>query len=120
MTTSFLARAAAFAAATLLLIVVGCVSSPTGPGRAVLEQKGQVTVRGGEEKDVFFTMPYGKAPSIEVKDDWQNSIKVVDCKPDHFRVRNDSYVPQIVHVDWTASGDRPASTTPPAAPPPTK
>ncbi len=110
MTTSLIARVAAFTVATLLLIVVGCVSSPTGPGRAVLEQKNEVTLKSGEEKDVFFPTAYVKPPSIEVKDDFLNNLKVVECKPDHFRVRNDSY--QIVHVSWTASGERPASAAP--------
>ena len=107
MTTSVIARAAAFAAAILLLIVVGCVSSPTGPGRAALEQKGELSVKSGEEKDIFFKTPYVKPPSIEVKDDWLNDVKIIECKADHFRIRNDNF--QVGHVDWTASGEGPAS-----------
>ena len=117
MTTSIVARAAAFAAALTLLIVVGCVSTPTGPGHPAFEQKGEITIKSGEEKDIFFTTPYVKAPSIEVKDDNFNDVKIVDCKADHFRVRNDTF--QIHYVSWTANGERSTTAVAPVPATPT-
>jgi hypothetical protein len=111
MSTSFVPRAVAFAAVTLVLIVVGCVGPLSPHGRPIFEQKGQVAVDSGAEKVVKFPTAFTATPVVDVKDDWTNNLKVTECKPDHFRVRNDSY--QTVQVSWTAQGESPAPPTPP-------
>jgi hypothetical protein len=117
MSTSMITRAAAVAALTTLLIIVGFVATPTHHANdsRFHEQNDEVRLTAGEEKDIYFKTPYAGKPELVVKDDWTNNLKVIECTPDHFRVRNDNYC--IVQATWTATGDR-ASVAPAPAPTP--
>ncbi len=106
MSKSFVPRAVAVAAITGLVIVIGCVSTPSRSAKdpRFLSQSKTITLKSGEEMDVKFEQPYADVPVVELKDDFMNNLKLLDRQPDHFRVRNDNYT--TVQVTWTATGDR--------------
>ncbi len=113
MSSTFVPRFAALAIGIVLVIAVGCLSTPSRTGKAPLVQKSEFTLARGAEKEIIFPTPFAAVPELVVRDNWFNNTKVIECKPDRFRVRNEDE--QFVHVTWTATGERPAApTTPPA------
>src|SRR5262249_37445640 len=107
MSPKFISRAATFAGAVLLVIVVGCVSAPWRKG-APLEQKGEARLAIGAEQTVKFPMPFASAPEIETQDSWLHEFKIVEKTPTEFRIRNTA--DQVIWVNWTARGERPATS----------
>jgi hypothetical protein len=105
MSSKFISRAATFAGAVLLVIVVGCVSAPWRKG-APLEQKGELKLAIGAEQTVKFRMAFAATPEIETEDTWLHSAKIVEKSSTQFRIRNTA--DQVIEVNWTARGERPA------------
>jgi hypothetical protein len=104
MSSSIVSRVAVFAVVVLFLVVNGCVTPSVRPGHVALEQKGRITLASEAEQEVVFETPYNQAPEIQLKDDSLNEVKVVECSPGRFRVRNNSY--EVQQISWTATGER--------------
>ncbi|SRR5260370_40546223 len=104
MSSSIISRVAVFAVVVLFLVVNGCVTPSVRPGHVALKQEGHITVASDAETEVVFQTPYSQAPEIRLKDDSLNEVKVVECQPGRFRVRNNSY--EIQEISWTATGER--------------
>src|SRR5947207_8841128 len=95
-------------AGALTLLFVGCVN-PFGRQESAkappFEQKGEIKVPSGEEKTITFPIAFVAAPELELKDDWlNNNIRVIENKPDHFRILNNNF--EQVILKWTAKGAR--------------
>jgi len=87
-----------------VIVVVGCTSLSSRSGHS-FEQKGQVVIAAGEEKDIPFKTKFASTPEITCKDDSVGTnLQVLERKPDHFRVRNDNF--DKIVLNWTAKGER--------------
>ncbi len=115
-----------------LLILLGCMSFSLG-GKTytrevhechsedgLLVQEGEAHVKGRCEIDVYYPLPYGQPPNLEMSEESDEYV-LVDQKPDHFRVRNPSCFRG--KVCWRARGVRslpggPVPAGPPVSPTP--
>jgi hypothetical protein len=104
----------------IALIFLGCMSFSFGghydvpPDGEVLTQKGQVTVKGGCEQDVYYPVPYASPPNLDANDTFDHA-ELLEQRADHFRVRNTSAL--AICVNWKARGVR-CLGTPAVAPVP--
>jgi hypothetical protein len=111
MPASIISRVAVVAVIVAFLVVIGCVTPAVKPGHVPLEQTGQVKLASEAETEIRFQTPYSQPPEILLEDDSLSEVKVIECFPDRFRIRNNSY--QVQEVSWKATGERqpPAEST---------
>jgi hypothetical protein len=110
------------AAVACLVVFLGCMSLNFGTRTEVIQhddvsymQTGKVSVPGGQEIEVYYPIPYGSPPNLELCSDWDHCV-VVQQKADHFRVKNNRLL--STECKWTARGMRVAPPAPPGFPPP--
>ena len=108
-----------------LLIFLGCMSLSIGcrtePDSTTC-QEGKVSLRKGQELDVYYPIPYASPPNLEINWD-ADECEIIEQKADHFRIRCKRQCEATPH--WKARGLKcpPPGTTPtvivaPPAPPP--
>jgi hypothetical protein len=110
----------------LLLIFLGCMSFSVGgrvyqstapEGRAdgdLYIQEGDARLHCGEERDVYYPIPFLHPPNLELESDFDR-CEILEQKEDHFRARLRGGLPRFADVHWKARGLR----VPPGLPPPT-
>jgi hypothetical protein len=99
---------------------MGCLSlnfgghSSKADDPAVLTQTGSATIPRGQEAVVYYPKPYTSPPNLETDDSFHN-YKIVEQKPECFRVRNEG---GAWDLKWTARGvgTQPPVTMAPATP----
>lgn len=120
----------AAALAGLAIVVLGCMSLSIAdrvvqsPGclqeGEVLCQEGKALLATGERLKIFYPIPYGSAPNLELQA--ADRIELEDQKPDHFVVYNMPHAAnqtRSVSVSWKARGvRRPPSAAPESVPGP--
>jgi hypothetical protein len=100
-------RGGAVAAVLLLLIVLGCISigsSSDGDHSASTDgtcrQQGSLKIEGGEEREVFYPVPYVTPPYLEL--DHTDVCRLVAQHATHFRIHNTDHFQRT--VEWKARG----------------
>lgn len=94
----------------LIAIIVGCMNicldRSVGVGAdGLCKQTGSFTVKGGEEIDVYYPLPYGSPPNVTFNSVFKTyEIVLVSQYPDHFRVKNTGHF--AGEVTWEAKGLR--------------
>jgi len=114
------------AAIALLLIFLGCMnieigkfgssSSGTTESDGTFCQEGEATIAPGVIREVYYPVPYGHPPNLEVGDTF-HYCQLVSERENSFSVRNDST--HSVTVSWKARGLKaPGPPTESVLPPP--
>jgi hypothetical protein len=115
----------ALAGGVSVLIFLGCMSfsiggrnyeAPSTDSRCedLLTQKGQCPLKAHMEEVVYYPVPFGHVPNLELTNT-DDACVVVEQKEDHFRVRNGSW--DTVRVKWKARGIRVPAVAAPVPPP---
>jgi hypothetical protein len=119
------------AAVVIVLTVLGCMSLSFGGktyechsgeghcGDDSYVQSGAAHLHGSAEQDVYYPVAYASPPNVELSGDDADDCEIVEQKPEHFRIHNNSL--WSADVEWKARGVRqppalapvPAGTTPP-------
>src|SRR4051794_30240485 len=102
--------ASALVAALTAPAFVGCLSFPpdgssvsqSARARSILTQEGEVVLPARSEQDVYYPVPYGSPPNLELDADLFHRCEVVEQRADRFRVRNPTLLPHT--INWTARG----------------
>jgi hypothetical protein len=68
--------------------------------RCVFQQYGNLRMGQGQELDVYYAVPYGATPNLEIKTE-PGEFVILEQKPDHFRLRNTGFLGQ---ARWEARG----------------
>jgi hypothetical protein len=82
----------------------------------VLNQEGEISLAGGEERDVFYPIPFASNPNLELSSSF-NQCVIAEQKEDHFRVQNKSW--HDMEARWHAKGIRIGLLPVPPQPQPT-
>src|SRR5262249_41121120 len=122
-TMALSSRGGAVAAGLVLLIILGCglsiggaphpgptrrhpsfVANPLADADRVFRQEGKVELHAGEERDVYYPVPYVSPPHLELTETGliTGRCEIVAQQPTHFRVRNTSASNQT--AQWKARG----------------
>jgi hypothetical protein len=85
-----------------------CVDRSVGVGPdGLCKQAGTFELKGGEEVDVFYPIPYGSPPNVTLNCVFHSyEFVLVGQFPDHFRVKNTGHF--AGEVTWEAKGVRQA------------
>jgi hypothetical protein len=95
--------------ALFVLILIGCMAPifirETGKKSddEVFCQKGELQLKPGEELDVYYPVPYASTPNLELRDQFAG-MRIVDQKPDHFRVSCTHGTLGPLALEWKARG----------------
>jgi hypothetical protein len=120
-----LSRFVVICAATLCVALVsGCMNicvdrSWCVSDEALCKQNGSFTLKGGEELDVYYPLPYSSPPNVTVKATFhEDNFALIGQYPDHFRVKNTGHFGR--EMTWESKGLRLSSPplTLPVTPPP--
>ena len=79
-----------------------CVSCSKPEPDAPFHQEGQTTLAAGEERDIYYPIPYAHTPNLEISDP-VNGTLVLEQKEDHFRICNQNWRPGLT-LKWEARG----------------
>ena len=108
-----------------LAISLGCMSLSFGgrtevvaPEGALTRQSDTIHLGPAQEIFVYYPVPYATPPNLVVSDTWRD-CRVVEQRPDGFRVKNMSSSAR--DMDWTARGTKALAaavvvTSPPSQP----
>jgi hypothetical protein len=115
-TILFSPKVTALAAVLVTLVILGCMCLNFGGGGSyshddpVLAQEGSVNVPPNAQLDVFYPIPYGPVPNLNI-DDCHGDCSIVEQKENHFRVFNKNPT-KTQAVEWKAKGMRVVTVTP--------
>lgn len=94
------------AAIMIPMMSMGCLAlnfggwSQKSDDPSIVAQSGSVPIPKGQEVVVYYPRPYASPPNLELEDTFHN-YKIVEQRPDCFRVRNES---GTWDLKWTARG----------------
>jgi hypothetical protein len=94
------------AACLSLLAVLGCMSISIGNSDCAageFKQEGTFRVQTGQEVLVYYPVPFGSPPNLEVEDTF-GLCEIVEQKENYFRVRYGKNVTGWHTYSWTARG----------------